>query len=90
MTYGWSALWFFAPNLLLCIILLLVLRRQTASHKLAIAKLEALKRSLDALNDDGKPVDPSEQCRPQHDPLPKAETKVRSRLRSVDNLLRRR
>lgn len=90
MISGWAALWCFAPNLVLCIVLVLILRRQTTAHQLAIAKLEALKQSLDALGDDDCVADPSAPCRPQHDVIPKAEAKVRSRWRSVDTLHQRR
>lgn len=81
MTYDGSALWDFAPNLILCIILLLVLRRQTVAHRVAIAKLDALKQSLDALRGEDAAVDPVAPCRPQHDAVPRAGTETKSRLR---------
>jgi hypothetical protein len=90
MTSVWSALWYLAPSLALYFVLLLMLRRQAASNKRFIEKLEVLKQSLEALNIDTVETTETTLVRPQHDPVGEPQTRARSRLRTLENLLRRR
>ena len=69
MTGGWPALWSVMPTLALCVGLLLVLRRQVAWHRRNMAKLDALERSLDALNADEATRDRPASRKPSHDPV---------------------
>lgn len=90
LTTGWSALGHAAPMVLLCLALLLVLRRQTRRHKQDMAKLDELERFLDALRVEEPLTGRDELRQPRHDEVRKRTTPSRSCLKAVESPLRRR